>query len=244
MKLAHPLKNFTPEEHKTWKLLFDRQTPLRSEQLIPEFSEGLAILGITHENIPDLNQVNDRLYPLTGWQGVPVNGFEGPETFYHMLAERKFPIGNFIRDIKDLSYTPEPDIFHDLYGHIPFFTIPAYADFCCEFGLRSSRYLFSEKITREFQRFFWFSIEFGLIKTKKGRRIFGSGIASSFGECEYALSTKPQVVPFNLEKMREQEFRIDVIQNILFELDSAEQLYQCLDAFEKPYLHELKSKII
>lgn len=226
----------TEADHHTWKLLFERQSPLRQKQLIPEFSKGLELLGMAADKIPDLEMVNEKLYRLTGWQGKPVQGFEGPETFYHMLAQKQFPIGNFIRDVKDLSYTPEPDIFHDLYGHIPFFTIPAYADFCQDFGRRSEKYLFSEQITREFQRFFWFTVEFGLVETQQGRRIFGAGIASSFGECAYALSPKPQVIPFDLEKIRAQEFRIDQIQNVLFEMKNADQLYACLDEFEKPYL--------
>lgn len=236
MSIVQTQKKFAETEHHTWKLLFEKQIPLKRQQLIPEFSDGLELLGITADQIPDLEMVNEKLHRLTGWQGCPVQGFEGPETFYHMLAQKKFPVGNFIRDIKDLSYTPEPDIFHDLYGHIPFLTIPAYADFCQEFGRRSEKYLFSEQITREFQRFFWFTIEFGLVQTEQGRRIFGAGIASSFSECAYALSTEPQVVAFDIEKIRGQEFRIDHIQNLLFEMKSADQLYSCLDHFEKPYL--------
>lgn len=230
-------EDFSQEDHATWKKLFDLQTRLRLEQIIPEFSEGLGLLGITDEKIPDLDSVNKKLNTLTGWQGVLVKGFEAPVTFYEMLSEKQFPIGNFIRQPDDLSYTPEPDIFHDLYGHLPFFTIPEYGEFCHEFGKRALKYIHSEKITREFQRFFWFTIEFAILKTAKGRRIFGAGIASSFNECAYALSDKPKVYPFDIETLREREFRIDLLQDVLFELDNTKQLYDCLDAFEKPYLN-------
>ncbi|MGZ3773449.1 MAG: phenylalanine 4-monooxygenase [Pseudobdellovibrionaceae bacterium] len=229
-------RNYTTEDHETWRRLFQRQTPLRSVQVIPEFSKGLELLGITDERIPDLEKVNAKLRSLTGWEGVLVQGLEGPEAFYRMLANKQFPIGNFIRDPKDLSYTPEPDVFHDLYGHIPFYTMPEYGEFCQEFGIRGQKYLSSEKITEEFQRLFWFTAEFALIKTTAGIRIFGAGIVSSFGECAYSLSGKPNVLNFDLEKIRNKEFRIDIMQETLFLLDSTEQLYGCLDEFEKGYL--------
>lgn len=227
---------FTKEDHETWFKLYAQQEPLRSQQLIPEFGRGLDLLGISKNQIPDLDSVNEKLYRLTGWQGVYVKGFEGPETFYQMLSEKKFPIGSFIRDPKDLSYTPEPDIFHDLYGHLPFFTIPEYAKFCEDFGRRGVRYLHSPKIAEEFQRLFWFTIEFGLLQTTHGLRIFGAGIASSFTECAYALSNKPHLKKLNIEDIRNRPFRIDELQNTLFLLENPEQLYTCLDQFESAYL--------
>lgn len=230
---------FTERDHTTWKKLFDLQTPLRRKQIIPEFSQGLELLNITNEKIPDLDSVNKKLNVLTGWQGVLVKGFEAPATFYEMLSKKQFPIGSFIRQPDDLSYTPEPDIFHDLYGHLPYFTIPAYAKFCQQFGTRALKYIHSETITREFQRFFWFTIEFALLKNQGGHSIFGAGITSSFNECAYALSSKPKISPFNIETIRAREFRIDILQEALFELENVEQLYSCLDEFEKPYLKQI-----
>lgn len=226
---------FTAKDHETWKTLFSKQTPLRGQQIIPEFSTGIELLGLTPDRIPDVNQVNQKLFALTGWQGVYVKGFEGPDTFYQMLANKQFPVGSFIRDPKDLSYTPEPDIFHDLYGHLPFYTIPEYGQFCQDFGRRGLKYLNSAKISEEFQRLFWFTAEFGLLKTTSGLQIFGAGIASSFGECAYALSGKPKILPFDVEIIRNTEFRIDLMQETLFVLENVSQLYRCLDAFERPY---------
>lgn len=227
---------FTEMDHLTWKTLFEKQSPLRYTQIIPEFSQGLKVLGIDETKIPDLDIVNKKLQAMTGWQGVFVSGFEEPKSFFKMLSEKKFPIGSFIRNIENLSYTPEPDIFHDLYGHLPFFTILEYAQFCQEFGTRALKYIDQPNIVEEFQRLFWFAIEFGLIDTAQGTRIFGAGIASSFSECDYALSLQPKVVEFDLETIRKKPFRIDLLQDTLFKFKSANDLYQSLEAFEKKYM--------
>ena len=224
-------KKFKPQEHQVWKVLFDRLDHARRDLIVPQFLSGLDILRMTANEIPDLNEVNRRLQNLTGWKGVAVEGLQEGKSFYQMLADRQFPIGNFIRSETDLSYTPEPDIFHDLYGHIPFLTDPEYADFCQNYGQKALEYLERPSLLRQFERFFWFTIEFGLLETAMGRRIFGAGIASSFGECEYALSKRPLVLDFDIESIRQTEFRIDVFQERLFVMKDAKQLYQSLDAF-------------
>lgn len=235
-----PQPKFSDLDHQTWNQLFTKQSTLRAQQIIPEFQQGLHLLNITAEEIPDIRKINSTLLKLTGWQGVYVPGLVEAADFFKMLADRKFPIGAFIRDPRNLSYTPAPDVFHDLYGHIPFYTIPEYAKFCERFGSCALKYCKSDKIVAEFQRLFWFTIEFGLLQTDQGPRIFGAGIASSFAECAYALSSGPEVEVFNLEKIRHQDFRIDEMQKKLFKLESSQQLYVCLDDFEKPYLRKFK----
>lgn len=225
-------KTFTDQENETWKILFKNLKDSRQEQIVPMFQEGLDVLGITGAHIPDLDNVNERLKKLTGWQGIPVEGLEGGDSFYPALAERKFPIGNFIREAKDLAYTPAPDIFHDLYGHIPFYANKDYADFCAEYGRRASKYIDRPDVLEKFERFFWFTAEFGLVKTEQGIRIFGAGIVSSKNECNYSLSKGPEVVPFDIKVISEQEYRIDIMQEKLFLLENPEQLYSCLDDFE------------
>lgn len=226
-------RDFSPEEHATWKLLFERQAPKREEQLVDLFSEGVRALGLSAEGIPDLKDVNRKLSALTGFRGVPVEGFEEPESFYEMLARREFPIGYFIRDAKDVSYTPAPDVFHDLYGHLPFLVDRAYADFCQDLGKRTMKFAQQPELLRQWERLFWFGAEFPLVRTAKGIRIFGAGIASSFDECAYALSGKPELLPFDIEIIRNLEFDISKIQERIFLLDRPEQLYGCLDAFER-----------
>lgn len=169
---------------------------------------------------------------MTGWEGVYVEGFENGESFYRLLSEKKFPIGNFIRDQQDLNYTPEPDVVHDFYGHIPFYADAEYADFNQRFGATAIQYVSQPEKFRQFERFFWFTCEFGLIETEQGRKIFGAGIASSIGECEYALSSKPEILPFDVDVIRRQEFRIDEMQKRLFILKNTKQLYDSLKELE------------
>lgn len=226
---------FSDADHLTWQQLFAKQSPLREVQIIPEFSKGISLLEMTDAAIPEIKKVNASLRQLTGWEGVYVAGFVGPSEFYNLLANKKFPIGHFIRDAKDLNYTPEPDVFHDLYGHIPFFTDQKYADFNEKFGKVACKYLNNPTAIEEFDRLYWFGLEFGMVLLQGRLKIFGAGIASSFGECAYALSGKPKLIPFDLEVIRNQAFRIDVMQDKLFVLNSYEQLYECLDKFEEKY---------
>lgn len=226
-------KKFSDSEHDTWKLLFETQVPLRDAQLHPMFSEGIKKLNFNANGVPDLNEINKKLKTLTGFEGVPVTGLEDVEHFFTLLSQRKFPIGNFIRDKGDLSYTPAPDVFHDMYGHIPFFANQAYADFCNAVGKRALELKHIPNAIEYFNRYFWFTIEFALVKTSQGKRIFGAGIASSYTECAYALSEKPEVLPFDLKTILNQDFRIDELQKRLFILDTPEQLYKSLDAFSE-----------
>lgn len=228
-----PLRDFSPEEHNTWKLLFEKQEEKRDVQIHPLFSQGIHALGFTKERIPNLQEVNRKLHKLTGFVGVAVEGFEDPLSFYEMLSQREFPIGYFIRDPKDLGYTPAPDVFHDLYGHLPFLADRKYADFCQDFGRRTMKFASSPELLRQWERLFWFGVEFPLIKQEKGVKIFGAGIASSYSECAYSLSEAPKVRPFDFEVIRNLEFEIDRMQEEIFLLENEAQLSGCLDAFEK-----------
>lgn len=221
-------RDFGPEGLKTWALTLNNHSQTRKSQVMDIFHEGIEKLKITHEEIPSLDEINLKLKSMTGFQGVFVEGLEDGESFYKMLSERKFPIGDFIRSIEDLNYTPAPDIIHDLYGHMPFFTDERYSDFCQKFGAAACSFLDRPELFEQMERVFWFTIEFGLIRTKEGVRVFGAGIASSIGECEYALGDVPEILPFDLDVIRKQEFRIDEMQKKLFVLESVEQLYESL----------------
>ena len=192
------------------------------------FHTGLETLDIQADKIPQLEEINDTLEKISGFKGVYVTGLEEGKSFYPMLAKRLFPVGNFIRDKRDLDYTPEPDMIHDLYGHIPFLVDRDYAQFCQKIGETACRFIDDDEKFHQFERFFWFTIEFGLIKTDDGSRAFGAGIASSLGECDYALSSEPKVIDFDIDLMINQEFRIDEMQEKLFILESKGQLYRCI----------------
>jgi len=226
-------RTFTPDELEAWEIILADHEKKRTHQIVDIYHDGLKILNIKSDYIPQLWEINNILMDYTGFQGQYVTGLEDGNSFYSMLANKMFPIGNFIRDKKDLSYTPAPDMIHDLYGHIPFFINPDYASFCQNFGEIACNYLDNPDKLRQFERFFWFTIEFGLINTPEGKRIFGAGIASSIGECEYALSDEPEIVEFEIDEIINQEFRIDEMQKKLFILESKEQLYNCLDELER-----------
>jgi len=231
-------KDLGHEGLTTWKKILSDHKQTRENQIVDLFHKGLVALEITEDKIPRLDELNKKLKGLTGFQGVFVDGLEDGNRFYTMLKQRLFPIGNFIRDKRDLTYTPEPDIVHDLYGHLPFFVDKKYADFCQRFGELACEFLDREDLLRQFERFFWFTIEFGLIKVDEEVRVFGAGIASSTGECAYALSGEPEVVPFDVDAIRKQEFRIDEMQKKLFLLDSKEQLYNSLDELYEKVLQD------
>lgn len=193
------------------------------------FCRGVAALGLEANAIPDLDRVNERLSRLTGFEGVPVEGLESGADFFAALAAGQFPIGNFIRSSDDINYTPAPDIFHDLYGHLPFLADRRYADFSRELGRRATEVAGDAARLHEFERLYWFGVEFSLVETPQGRRIYGAGIASSFGECAYALSEAPEVLPFDTAVVRAREFRIDEFQRTIFVFKDENAFFDLLD---------------
>ena len=223
---------FSDEAHATWGAIAALHRENRGAQMVPMFLRGLHTLGLDTDFIPLLDEVNGRLEFLTGWRGVFVKGLEDSAGFYGLLRDRCFPIGNFMRDRRDLDYTPAPDVLHDLYGHLPFHADEEYADYCQQFGALACEFLDDPVRLRRLERYFWFTNEFGLVQTPDGRRIFGAGIASSVGECVYALSEKPEVLRFDVEHICAQEFRIDQLQPRLFLLDSVAQLYRAFPQLE------------
>lgn len=233
MQAAVPQPEFSADDQKTWTQLYDRLDDCRRNLAHPLFAQGIDILGLSAERIPELAPINKILLPLTGWQGFVADGFVKAEHFFAHLKARRFPVGNFLRAAKNLNYTPAPDIFHDLYGHLPFFTDPDFSDFCQRFGVSAEKYADTPDKIDQYDRLFWFGVEFPLIKYNAEKRIFGGGILSSYRESYYSLGTEPEVRPFNLEVIRNHAFYIDKLQNILYLLENKHQLYDCLPAFEK-----------
>jgi len=234
-------RKFGPIETQTWGTLFRNLTENRKSMAHPMFAEGLEFLGLNHTKIPSIEEVNRLLKAKTGWSGVPVEGLEEGDSFYPALSRREYPIGNFIRDAKDINYTPAPDIFHDLYGHMPFFVNEAYANFCADYAALAVKHLKEPRKKRMFERYFWFTMEFALTETPQGRRIFGAGIVSSKGESEFALSDKPTLIDFDIPTICLKEFRIDEFQGTLFLLKNPEQLYKSLKEVEKFVLDTYQS---
>lgn len=215
---------YTAEEHATWDLLFERQAKMLPGRASNAFLRGLDVLKLSKPGIPDFEELSERLMKLTGWQVVAVPGLVPDAVFYEHLANRRFVAGNFIRRRDQLDYLQEPDVFHDVFGHVPMLADPVFADYVVAWGqggLRSMRY---DSIHR-LARLYWYTVEFGLIEEPEGLRIYGSGIVSSRGESIFALDDpSPNRIRFDLKRVMRTEYRIDDFQQNYFVIPSFEEL--------------------
>lgn len=218
-------KDYTPEEHETWQTLYERQMNVLRPRVCPEYLEALDLLGFTAGKIPNFHEVNERLRAITGWEVVATKGLVKSKPFFDMLTDRKFPSGNFIRSKDQLDYLEEPDIFHDLFGHIPLLTNPAYADYMHEYGKGGARAL-EYKTTKNLARLNWWTIEFGLIRKEDGLKLYGAGLCSSFGEARYCLDDpSAHHIKFDLERCMRTKVYINDFQPCYFVIDSFEGLF-------------------
>lgn len=217
-------KNYTPAEHEVWKTLFERQTKLLPGRACDAFIEGMNSLPIGADRIPDFVELSDVLMQRTGWQVVAVPGLVPDEVFFEHLANRRFPSGNFIRKPHQLDYLEEPDVFHDVFGHVPMLMNPAIADYIQAYGeggLRAQKLGVLDKLARVY----WYTVEFGLIRQPDGLRIYGAGIASSRTESVFALDDpSPNRIGFDLERVMRTNYRIDDFQESYFVIDSLTEL--------------------
>ena len=217
---------YTPDNHETWKMLYERQMGVLRPRVCQEYLDALDHLGFTADKIPNFNEVNERLRAATGWEIVATNGLIKSKPFFDMLTDRKFPSGFFIRDKDQLDYLEEPDIFHDLFGHIPLLTIPAYADYMHEYGKGGARAL-EYKTTKNLARLNWWTIEFGLIQKEDGLKLYGAGLCSSYGEAQYCLDDpSAHHIKFDLERCMRTQVYINDFQPCYFVIDSFEDLFE------------------
>lgn len=216
--------NYTPAEHAVWKTLFERQTKLLPGRACDEFVEGMKNLPIGAEQIPNFLELSEVLMRRTGWQVVAVPGLVPDEVFFEHLANRRFPSGNFIRKPHELDYLEEPDVFHDVFGHVPMLMNPSIADYIQAYGeggLRAKKLGVLDKLARVY----WYTVEFGLIQQKEGLRIYGAGIASSRTESVFSLDDpSPNRIAFDLERVMRTHYRIDDFQESYFVIDSLADL--------------------
>ena len=215
---------YADAEHAVWDTLYARQIKLLQGRAVDEFHTGLGLLDLGAGGVPDLRVINPKLRELTGWEVVMVPHLVPDDVFFDHLANRRFPAGRFIRKPDQLDYLEEPDIFHDIFGHVPMLTLPVFADYMQAYGLGGQR---AHKLGRlkELARLYWYTVEFGLIRGDDGLRIYGAGIVSSAGETPYSLdSDVPHRVAFDLERIMRTDYRIDDFQQLYFVIDSFEQL--------------------
>ena len=215
---------YTPEEHGVWKTLFERQSRLLPERACDEFVRGMQDLPIGPDQIPNFEQLSEVLMKRTGWQVVAVPGLVPDDVFFEHLAHRRFPAGHFIRKPHELDYLEEPDVFHDVFGHVPMLMNPVIADYIQAYGeggLRARRLGVLEKLARVY----WYTVEFGLVMQDDGLRIYGAGIASSATETVFSIEDpSPNRVRFDLERVMRTRYRIDDFQETYFVLDHLDDL--------------------
>ena len=250
--IRQPYESYTAEHHETWRRLYNRMLPRWERYANERFRTGIQSLCLPQHRIPRLEDVNRFLSPLTGFRARAVAGYVPAFVFFDCLRNREFPTTVTIRDGKTLDYLPQPDIFHDIAGHVPMHTDPHFAETLVRFGecAHTAAALVSEirdpaervrtltSIFRAMARFFWFTIEFGLMQSRNGLRVYGSGLLSSFGEIEHAVcSPNVERRPMQIESAIHQTFEIDHYQPLLFIVDSFDHLYSLVDELE----HRMKA---
>ncbi|MBW6522106.1 phenylalanine 4-monooxygenase [Sphingomonas sp. RHCKR47] len=222
--IAQNWSDYTAEEHATWDTLFERQSKLLPGRASEAWLRGLDVLRLDKAGIPDFAELSDRLMKLTGWQVVAVPGLVPDDVFFDHMANRRFVAGNFIRRPDQLDYLQEPDVFHDVFGHVPMLADPVFADYLEAYGKGGQRALSMDAL-KYLGRLYWYTVEFGLIQENDGLRIYGSGIVSSAAESRFALEdASPNRIAFDLARVMRTEYRIDDFQQNYFVVPSFDEL--------------------
>ena len=215
---------YTAEEHATWDILFERQAKLLPGRASGAFLKGLDALRLSESGIPNFEELSERLMQLTGWQVVAVPGLVPDDVFFDHMANRRFVAGNFIRRPDQLDYIQEPDVFHDVFGHVPMLADPVFADYLEAYGRGGNRALELGAL-KQLGRLYWYTVEFGLVEEDEGLRIYGSGIVSSSAESVFALEDpSPNRIGFDLKRVMRTEYRIDDFQQNYFVVPSFDEL--------------------
>ena len=246
--ISQPYELYSEENHEAWRRLYHRMVPRWRQYANARFLEGIDNLCLDPDRVPKLDEVNRFLSPLTGFKAKPVSGYIPSFLFFDCLRNREFPTTITIRDGRTLDYLPEPDIFHDIAGHVPMHTDRSFADTLVRFGDcahtaaemtamigdESERIRRATSIIKAMARFFWFTVEFGLMRSPDGLKAYGSGLLSSFGELAYSVdSPEAQRYPIQLEWVINQYFEIDHFQPLYFIVDSFDHLFDLVGQLER-----------
>jgi phenylalanine-4-hydroxylase len=218
---------YTPADHRVWITLYERQAEVLPGRACGAFLNGLEALDLHGAGVPDFRRMNETLQALTGWSVVAVPGLVPDAVFFDHLAHRRFPAGRFIRREDQLDYLQEPDIFHDVFGHVPMLTDPTFADYMEAYGKGGLRALELGQL-HHLARLYWYTVEFGLMQTAQGLRIYGAGIVSSKAESIFSLEdSSPNRIGFDLERVMRTPYRIDDFQQAYFVIPSLQALLDC-----------------
>ncbi|HEX7820423.1 MAG TPA: phenylalanine 4-monooxygenase [Sphingobium sp.] len=222
--ISQDWERYSQSEHVMWDWLFARQAATLPGRAVPEFLAGLEILRMTRSGIPNFEELSERLMKATGWEVVAVPGLVPDDVFFDHLANRRFVAGRFIRTPDEIDYLQEPDVFHDVFGHVPLLANPVFADYMQAYGEGGLRAHSLGAIDR-LARLYWYTVEFGLIRRDGDLQLYGAGIVSSYAEAMFALEDpSPNRLGFDLQRVMRTPYRIDDYQQIYFVIDSFEDL--------------------
>lgn len=223
---------YTEQDFLVWRLLFERQMENLALVVSSEFLQALDVVKFTAQKIPDFKEINALLKPVTGWALQVVPNISPQAEFFECLSRKKFTATCWLRNLEQLDYLEEPDMFHDVFGHVPLLSNHNYVAFFKGISDIFLKYGKDEKVTELLGRMYWFTIEFGLIREQDQLKIYGAGIISSVGETENSLSKRVRHLPFNVRDVFNTGFRTDIFQETYFVIDSFEQLWNSLEEIE------------
>ncbi|RAL20997.1 phenylalanine 4-monooxygenase [Lujinxingia litoralis] len=236
--ISHEGRTYTAEENAVWKILCERRMQKLPETACEAWLKGLEKLKMPLDRVPLFDELNDNLRPLTSWELRAVNGFIPAEMFFGSMAKRQFPSTLEIRPMDRLEYLQEPDIFHDVFGHVPMHTDPVFADFVQEYGELVTELDNRDKFDA-MARLWWYTVEFGLVQEAGRVKLYGSGLMSSFGEADNVFDGGPEIRPFDLDEVISTPFRIDIYQPIFWVAEGFDQLRASVQELRRRWAEEL-----
>ena len=226
--------NYTNLDQEVWKILFERQVENLQDKSCMQYLQCLEQLSpvLNAKAIPDFNELNQFLSANCGWNVEVVKGLIPVDEFFQLLSNQKFCSSTWLRRMNQLDYLEEPDMFHDIFGHIPLFVLPDYARFMKTFGEIGIKFRENKEIVTALQRVYWYTIEFGLLKEAGQKKLFGAGIMSSYGESKHIAEDEIEVRPYDLEKIMQTDFTTTEIQSFYFEINSFKELVDDLERYQ------------
>jgi phenylalanine-4-hydroxylase len=223
---------YTEEQHGVWAELVGRALPELEGHAAQEYLDGFAMIGLKKDRLPDLESISKRLEPQTGWNSTPVSGFLPAPAFFEMLAARCFPTTTWLRSRESLEYTPEPDIFHDVFGHVPMHAHPIFAEFLEHYG-RVCASISDSATLEKLGRLFWYTVEFGVIRQRGEIKVYGSGLISSHGECMHVIDGHCAIHEFSLDEVLLTPVKVDELHKLLFAVSSFDEIYEAMHEAER-----------
>jgi phenylalanine-4-hydroxylase len=223
---------YSEEQHGVWGELVGRVFPELEKHAAREYLDGFFILGLEPDRLPNLEAISARLEPRTGWNATPVSGFLPAPAFFEMLAARRFPTTTWLRSRDSLEYTPEPDIFHDVFGHVPMHAHAVFADFLAHYG-RACASIAGAAMLEKLGRLFWYTVEFGVIRQQDDIKVYGSGLISSYGECRNVMDGHCAIHDFTLDEVLNTPVKVNELHKLLFAVSSFDQIYEAMHEAER-----------